>query len=82
MASQKWVGQSLKRTEDPALLTGRGSFVGDPAFSNLCHAATAPALLANAVSDALKRLRIRIDELPITPSRLWNLMEASRGTAR
>lgn len=32
MASQKWVGQSLKRTEDPALLTGRGSFVGDPAF--------------------------------------------------
>jgi 2-furoyl-CoA dehydrogenase large subunit len=39
MASQKWVGQSLKRTEDPALLTGCGSFVGDLPFSNLCHAA-------------------------------------------
>ena len=32
MASQKWVGQSLKRTEDPALLTGCGSFVGDLPF--------------------------------------------------
>src|SRR5208337_508736 len=39
MAAQKWVGQSLKRTEDPALLTGCGSFVADLPFSNLCHAA-------------------------------------------
>ncbi|MGA7869841.1 MAG: xanthine dehydrogenase family protein molybdopterin-binding subunit [Candidatus Binatus sp.] len=43
---------------------------------------TVPAVLANAVSDALKPLGIQIDELPITPSRLWHLMEASRETAR
>ncbi len=39
MDSRKWVGQPLKRTEDPALLTGRGAFVGDLSFANLCHAA-------------------------------------------
>ena len=39
MASQNWVGQPLKRTEDPTLLTGCGSFVADLPFSNLCHAA-------------------------------------------
>ncbi len=41
---------------------------------------TAPAVVANAVSDALAPLGVRITELPITPSRLWHLLErAKRG---
>jgi 2-furoyl-CoA dehydrogenase large subunit len=39
---------------------------------------TAPAVVANAVSDALAPLGIEITELPITPSRLWHLLEAAR----
>jgi len=39
---------------------------------------TVPAVIANAVSDALRPLGVRIRELPITPSRLWHLMEAAR----
>jgi len=39
---------------------------------------TAPAVVANAVSDALAPLGIRISALPITPTRLWELMEAAR----
>ena len=39
---------------------------------------TVAAVLANAVSDALKPLGIHIRELPITPSRLWHLIDAAR----
>jgi carbon-monoxide dehydrogenase large subunit len=40
----------------------------------------APAALANAVSDALSPLGIEINELPITPNRLFRLIrEASKG---
>jgi len=39
---------------------------------------TAPAAVANAVSDALAPLGVRITELPMTPSRLWHLLEAAR----
>jgi 2-furoyl-CoA dehydrogenase large subunit len=39
---------------------------------------TVPAALANAVSDSLKPLGIGVTELPVTPSRLWTLMEAAR----
>jgi 2-furoyl-CoA dehydrogenase large subunit len=41
-------------------------------------AMTVPAVMANAVSDALRPLGIWIRELPITPSRLWALMEGAR----
>src|SRR5215475_1507683 len=34
----------------------------------------APAAIANAVSDALSQLRIEINELPITPNRLFHLI--------
>ena len=37
----------------------------------------APAAIANAVTDALSHLGIRIDELPITPDRLRGLIAAS-----
>jgi 2-furoyl-CoA dehydrogenase large subunit len=40
---------------------------------------TAPAVIANAVSDALKPLGIGITELPMTPSRLHALIAAARG---
>jgi carbon-monoxide dehydrogenase large subunit len=30
-----------------------------------------PAVLANAVADALAPLGIEVNELPITPARLW-----------
>ena len=35
----KWVGSSVKRKEDPRLLTGDGHFVDDIQFANLKHAA-------------------------------------------
>ena len=38
----------------------------------------APAAIANAVTDALSPLGIEINELPITPERLFRLIEASR----
>ncbi len=38
----------------------------------------APAAVANAVADALSPLGIMIDELPITPERLFRLIEAAR----
>jgi 2-furoyl-CoA dehydrogenase large subunit len=39
---------------------------------------TVPAVLANAVSDALSPLGIRITELPITPTRLWQLIREAK----
>jgi 2-furoyl-CoA dehydrogenase large subunit len=43
---------------------------------------TAPAVVANAVSDALAPLGVQITELPIKPSRLWHLLEAARQRLR
>ncbi len=42
---------------------------------------TVPAVIANAVSDALKPLGIGITELPMTPSRLHELMKRARSGA-
>jgi 2-furoyl-CoA dehydrogenase large subunit len=39
---------------------------------------TVPAVIANAVSDALAPLGVRISELPITPSRLWAMIREAR----
>jgi 2-furoyl-CoA dehydrogenase large subunit len=39
---------------------------------------TVPAVIANAVSDALSPLGVRITELPMTPSRLWHMIQAAR----
>lgn len=38
----------------------------------------APAAIANAVSDALSHLGIEVDTLPVTPERLYRLIEAAR----
>ncbi|MBI1736902.1 MAG: xanthine dehydrogenase family protein molybdopterin-binding subunit [Candidatus Rokubacteria bacterium] len=42
---------------------------------------TVPAVVANAVSDALAPIGVRITELPITPSRLWELMNMGASKA-
>jgi len=42
----------------------------------------APAVIANAVADALSPLGIEINELPITPERLFRLIAAARGKTR
>src|SRR5947199_1045173 len=41
---------------------------------------TVPAVIANAVSDALAPLGLRITELPMTPSSLWHLIRDARAT--
>jgi len=41
---------------------------------------TVPAVIANAVSDALAPIGVRINELPITPTRLWERIRRARGT--
>jgi carbon-monoxide dehydrogenase large subunit len=42
----------------------------------------APAAVANAVADALKPLGIDITELPVTPERLFRLVEAARASTQ
>ena len=42
----------------------------------------APAALANALADALSPLGIEINELPVTPERLFRLIEAARAKTR
>jgi aerobic carbon-monoxide dehydrogenase large subunit len=42
----------------------------------------APAAIANAIADALAPLGVEINELPVTPERLFRLVEAARATHR
>ena len=42
----------------------------------------APAAIANAVADALAPLGIEINELPVTPERLFRLIEAAQGSGK
>ena len=37
--SLKWIGKSLKRVEDPRLLTGQGRYIDDIDRPNMLHAA-------------------------------------------
>jgi hypothetical protein len=39
---------------------------------------TVPAVIANAVSDALRPLGVGITELPMTPSKLHALIDSAR----
>jgi 2-furoyl-CoA dehydrogenase large subunit len=43
---------------------------------------TAPAGIANAVSNALAHLGIKINQLPITPLKCWELIDAQRQAGR
>ena len=42
----------------------------------------APAAIANAIADALAPLGIDINELPVTPERLFRLIEAARTSGK
>ena len=35
----KWIGQDMKRVEDPRLLTGKGKYIDDIELPNMAHAA-------------------------------------------
>jgi carbon-monoxide dehydrogenase large subunit len=39
----------------------------------------APAAIANAVADALGAAGVRVVELPLTPRRIWQLIQGSEG---
>jgi carbon-monoxide dehydrogenase large subunit len=62
-------------TESPTTLGGfRGMGEGGTIGS--------PAAVANAITDALSPLGIEINELPVTPERLFRLIEAARSRGR
>jgi len=42
----------------------------------------APAAIANAISDALSPLGIDVSTLPMTPQRLFNLLENARANVK
>jgi len=65
----------IAHIESPSPLTPLGS-KGLGESSSM----TVPAVIANAVSDALKPLGIRINELPMTPSKLYALMKKARAS--
>src|SRR5437867_3636222 len=44
----KWFGASVKRKEDPALLTGQGRFIDDISLPGMLHAAFVRASYAHA----------------------------------
>lgn len=56
----KWVGRSIRRTEDKRLLTGKGQFLDDMKLPGMCHAAVLRSPYPHAiiksvdVSEALK----------------------------
>ncbi|MFQ5541273.1 MAG: xanthine dehydrogenase family protein molybdopterin-binding subunit, partial [Candidatus Binatia bacterium] len=63
--STKWVGRSIRRTEDKRLLTGRGQFLDDMKFPGMYHAAVLRSPYPHAiikwvdVSEALKMPGVR-----------------------
>ena len=48
MVKRHWVGQSIRRREDPRLLTGKGSFLDDVRLSRMCFAAMLRSPYAHA----------------------------------
>ncbi len=65
----------VPRMEVQHIQTGTPDNVGG--FRGLGEGGTigAPAAIANAISDALAHLEVEIDELPVTPERLFRLLE-------
>lgn len=63
--STKWVGRSVRRTEDKRLLTGRGQFLDDMKFAGMYHAAVLRSPYPHAiiksvdVSEALRMPGVR-----------------------
>lgn len=45
---RKWVGQSIRRVEDPKFLRGRGGYIGDMTLPGMLHAAVLRSPVAHA----------------------------------
>ena len=75
--SRGTIGGSIAHVVSPSPLTPLGS-KGLGESSSM----TVPAVIANAVSDALRPLGISITELPMTPTRLHERIKAARPAGR
>ncbi|BDB30276.1 MULTISPECIES: xanthine dehydrogenase family protein molybdopterin-binding subunit [Cupriavidus] len=58
----RWIGKSMKRVEDPRLLTGRGKYVDDIVLPNMAHVALLRSPFAHARIKSIDVSRAR--ELP------------------
>ena len=45
----RWIGKSMKRVEDPRLLTGKGKYIDDIVLPNMAHAALLRSPYAHAL---------------------------------
>lgn len=76
----KFIGDRVLRREDPRLLTGRGRYVGTGRglgywIGHDCGRVINPTV----VEDALATHSVRITRMPLTPTRLLELLTPSRG---
>ncbi|MDQ1005166.1 2-furoyl-CoA dehydrogenase large subunit [Neobacillus niacini] len=64
---------TIKHTESPSPITPLGAKgLGEG------NTMSAPVAIANAVTDALAHLDIVIDELPLSPNRIWKLLSEAK----
>jgi 2-furoyl-CoA dehydrogenase large subunit len=64
---------TIKHCESPSPITPLGAKgMGEG------NTMSAPVVIANAVADALKPLGITIDKLPLSPNRIWSLMQEAK----
>jgi CO/xanthine dehydrogenase Mo-binding subunit len=71
------VGQPVPRNEDPMLVSGQGRYTDDLSLPGQAYA------VMNAVVDALAEYGIRHINMPATPFRVWQAIQAARnGGAR
>jgi len=61
----RWIGRSMKRVEDPRLLTGCGTYIDDIHLPNMAHA----AMLRSPHAHAAPRRRRRPAPCPASPTR-------------
>lgn len=47
-SDMRWIGKSMKRVEDPRLLTGKGGYIDDVTRDDIAHAAILPSPYAHA----------------------------------
>ena len=64
------------QTETPSLLSGNGAKAAGE--SGNCGA---PAAIANAVADALRPFGVEANEVPLTPNRVYGLIQAAKRSA-
>jgi 2-furoyl-CoA dehydrogenase large subunit len=64
---------TIKHIETPSPLTPLGAKgLGEG------NTMSAPVVIANAVNDALKPYGVTIDSLPVTPNKVWNMLNQSK----